>query len=70
MGVILFLFALLSFILALNVLRPIYHHPKLMVFSFLAGWPVGELALHVIAVQAAILGSVVYFGELSGTLDM
>jgi len=70
LGVILFLFALLSFILALNVLRPIYHHPKLMVFSFLAGWPVGELALHVIAVQAAILGSVVYFGELSGTLDM
>lgn len=69
MDIVFFLFAALCFVLAVNVVWPIYRHPKYAVFSFLFGWPVGELALHVIAVQAFLVFLVIVFGEITGGLD-
>jgi len=60
------LFALLSVALTLNVLRPLYHHPKWIVVSFLAGWLTGELALHVVAVQVFLMFWFAFFGWISG----
>lgn len=65
----LFLFAAVSVALSYNVLRPNMHHPKYSVFSFLFGWLAGELAMHVVLVQAALLLLVVLMGELSGFWD-
>lgn len=66
MTTLFFLLALLSVALTYNVLRPIYHHPKWIVFSFLAGWLTGELALHVIAVQALLVFLFVWCGAVEG----
>ena len=66
MGFFFFLLALLSVALTYNVLRPQFHHPKGIVFSFLAGWLVGELALHVIAVQLLIVLLCVMAGGVKG----
>lgn len=65
----LWLFVVLSALsmgLTINVLRPVYHHPKWMVYSFLAGWLVGELALHVIAVQLLLVFLFVWGGVVEG----
>lgn len=59
-------FSLISLMLTANVMRPLYHHPKLIAPSFLLGWLVGELALHVIAVQAFIVSWFVFFGVVDG----
>lgn len=69
MDIVFLLFAVLCFALALNVICPIYRHPKYAVFSFLFGWPAGELALHVVAVQAILVFLVVFLGEISGGMD-
>jgi len=69
MSWLLLLFGVFSFAMAANVIRPIYRHPKYMVYSFLFGWLAGELALHVIAFELALLLLVVLFGSLSGWLD-
>ena len=49
------LFALIFGALAYNVHHPLLHSQKGMVPSFMAGWLVGELALHHIALQAFIV---------------
>lgn len=54
MSIAFLIFAVLCLGLACNVIWPRYHHPKHMVYSFLLGWPVGELALHVIAVEVLL----------------
>lgn len=69
MDIVFLLFAVLCFALAVNVIWPMYRHPRYSVFSFLFGWPVGELALHIIAVQVFLVFLVVVFGEVSGGLD-
>lgn len=57
--------------LAYNVWRPVKGKPELMgVASFIFGMPVGELALHMIAIEAAIVLLVIWTGELSGFSDM
>lgn len=64
-----FLFVLLSLISALltfNVIRPLYHHPKWIVPSFLFGWLVGELAMHVVVVQILLVSLFVLFGVVEG----
>ena len=66
MSFVFFLFALLSAALTYNVLRPIYHHPKLIVPSFLGGWLIGELGLHAIAVQLLFVLLFVLFGAVTG----
>lgn len=66
MSFVFFLFALLSAALTYNVLRPIYHHPKLIVPSFLGGWLIGELGLHAIAVQLLLVLLFVLFGAVTG----
>ncbi len=61
------LFLLLSLLfawLAYNLYHPVYHHLKLSVLSFMAGWLTGELALHhiiwqVLLVSLFILGDAV-----------
>lgn len=69
MDTLFFIFAVLCLALAINVIWPVYRHPKYAVYSFLFGWPIGELALHVIAVQALLVFLVIVFGEISGWLD-
>jgi len=66
MGILFFIFSLLSMALTVNVLRPLYQHPKLIVPSFLFGWLAGELALHVIAFQLIVVFLFVCFGVASG----
>lgn len=66
MGFFIFVLALVSVALTYNVMRPQYHHPKGIVFSFLAGWLVGELALHVIAVQVLLVFLCALLGGIKG----
>ncbi len=66
MNVVFFLFTVLCALLALNVLRPVFHHPKWSVYSFLAGWLVGELAVHVVLVELFIAFWFVLFGAVHG----
>lgn len=66
MTILFFLLALLSVALTYNVLRPVYHHHKWIVFSFLAGWLTGTFALHVVAVQALLVFLFVWCGAVEG----
>jgi len=66
MTVLFFIFSLLCVALTANVIRPIDTHPKWMVPSFLLGWLIGELALHVVFVEAIIVFIFVYYGVVSG----
>lgn len=52
----------------LNVIYPRYYHPKLIVPSFLFGWLIGELAIHVVLVQLFFVSFFVYFGCVTGLL--
>ncbi len=64
-----FLFFLLSLVFALlawNLYRPQFTHPKFSIFSFLAGWLIGELVPYVILVQAVLVVLLVTFGAVSG----
>jgi len=69
MSIVFFVFSLLCLGLAANVLWPRYRHPKYMVYSFLFGWPVGELALHVIAVELLLTAAYIALAGLEGVLD-
>lgn len=65
------LFLLLSFIsagLTFNVVYPRFFHLKLIVPSFLLGWLIGELAIHVILIQLLLVSLFVLFGCVSGVL--
>lgn len=66
MSFLFFLLALVSAALSFNVLRPIFHHTKWIVPSFAAGWLVGELAIHAILVQLAVVLLFVMGGVVSG----
>lgn len=66
MSVFFFILSLVSVALTYNVLRPIYSHPKWIVPSFLLGWLVGELALHVVAVQLVLVFSFAWCGVVTG----
>lgn len=66
MSFFLFLLSLLSAVLTANVLRPLYRHPKWIVPSFLLGWLVGEMAMHVITVQVFLVSLFVLFGTVTG----
>jgi len=61
-----FLLGLFSAVLTYNVLRPLFHHPKWIVPSFIGGWLIGELGLHAIAVQLLVVLLFVLFGAVSG----
>jgi len=66
MTLVFILFCLLCTALTANVVRPVYHHPKMIVPSFIFGWLVGELALHVVFVEVVIVFLFVCFGVVSG----
>jgi acetyl esterase/lipase len=66
MGFVLFIFSLISVLLTYNVLRPLYHHPKWIVPSFLLGWLTGELALHVVAFQLLCIFLFAWGGMIEG----
>ncbi len=56
-----------------NVFRPIVHHPRLSVISFVAGWLTGELALHHLVMQVIATWVFVSLGALdhwSGSLGL
>ncbi len=66
MGWIVFIFALISVLLTYNVMRPLFHHPKWIVPSFLLGWLTGELALHVVAFQLIVVFLMAWGGLIDG----
>ena len=61
-----FLLSLCFALLAWNLYRPNFTHPRLSVFSFLAGWLVGELVPFVILAQAVLVAFFVLAGAVSG----
>tara|TARA_R110001592_G_scaffold177076_2_gene417308 strand:- start:119824 stop:121068 length:1245 start_codon:yes stop_codon:yes gene_type:complete len=63
---VLLIFTLISIALSYNVLRPLYHHPKLIVVSFFLGWLTGELALHVVAFQLIVVFLMAWGGVVTG----
>jgi acetyl esterase/lipase len=63
---VLLIFTLMSLALTYNVLRPLYHHPKWIVPSFLLGWLTGELALHVVAFQLGVVFLMAWAGVVKG----
>ncbi|XOV86003.1 MAG: alpha/beta hydrolase fold domain-containing protein [Pseudomonadota bacterium] len=68
MTTLLFLFSLVSGWTAYNLYHPIHHRGVASVVSFLAGWLVGELALHVIAVQLFLVFLFAWAGAIEGLL--
>ena len=61
-GTALFALGAVSTALAVNVLRPAHTPPPVAIASFFAGWVVGELALHVVAVEVLIAAVAVAHG--------
>jgi acetyl esterase/lipase len=61
-----FLSALLFGWLTYNCYYPIYRQPRLATFSFLVGWLTGELALHNIVLQAALVCLFIWSGSVAG----
>jgi len=66
MHTLFFLSALLFGWLTLNCYYPIYRQPRLATFSFLVGWLTGELALHNIVLQAALVCLFIWSGSVTG----
>ena len=66
MTILFFILSVLSVGFTLNVICPRYYHPKLIVPSFLFGWLVGELAIHVVLAQLFIVSWFVFFGNVQG----
>ena len=66
MHTLFFLSALLFGWLTFNCYSPIYRQPRLATFSFLVGWLTGELALHSIALQAALVCLFIWSGSVTG----
>ena len=68
MTLLFFVLSVISVGFTFNVIYPRYYHPKLIVPSFLFGWLVGELAIHVVLVQLFIVSWFVFFGNAEGFL--
>ena len=66
MRTLFFLSALLFGWLTFNCYSPIYRQPRLATFSFLVGWLTGELALHSIVLQAALVCLFIWSGSVTG----
>ena len=66
MHTLFFLSALLFGWLTFNCYSPIYRQPRLATFSFLVGWLTGELALHSIVLQAALVCLFIWSGSVTG----
>ena len=66
MNTLFFLSALLFGWLTYNCYYPIYRQPRLATFSFLVGWLTGELALHNIVLQAALVCLFIWSGSVAG----
>ena len=49
-----------------NALRPRYSPAGLAAVSFFAGWLTGELAAHVLVIDVAVVGALVWHGALAG----
>ncbi len=61
-----FILSLVSVGFTINVMRPLYQHPKWIVPSFLFGWLVGELAIHIVIAQLFMVSWFVFFGVVDG----
>jgi acetyl esterase/lipase len=68
MTLLFFFLSVISLGFTLNVIYPRYHHAKLIVPSFIFGWLVGELAIHVVLVQLFLVFWFVLFGHVNGFL--
>jgi len=68
MTLLFFILSVISVGFTFNVIYPQYYHPKLIVPSFLFGWLVGELAMHVVVAQLFIVSWFVFFGNVAGFL--
>ena len=68
MTFVFFILSLISLVCTYNVIYPRYRHPNWIVPSFLAGWLVGELAIHVVVAQLFIVFWFVFFGKVHGFL--
>ena len=66
MTILFLLFAFFIGVLALNLFRPVYRHSGLSVASFVAGWLIGELALHHIAWQVTLVLLFAWGGAING----
>lgn len=66
MTTLFFLMSLVFGWLSYNLYRPIFKQPKLNAVSFLAGWLVGELAVHHIILQALLVSLFIWGGAVSG----
>lgn len=67
MTAFLLLVALCTVWLAYNVYRPRYAPGRWAILSFFAGWLVGELALHFVALQALFVVLLLVSGKVQGT---
>jgi acetyl esterase/lipase len=61
-----FIFALIVGALTYNLFRPVYRHSGLSIASFMAGWLVGELALHHITWQLVLVFLFAWGGAING----
>ena len=67
MTVLLLLVAVFTVLAAYNVYRPRFAPGRWAVVSFFAGWLVGELALHFVALQALFVAGLYVYGKVQGT---
>ena len=61
-----FLISLFFGLLAWNLHHPNFNHPRLALLSFAFGMPTGELAPHVILLQALVIAFFILIGSVSG----
>jgi acetyl esterase/lipase len=66
MDTLFFLSALLFGWLAYNLYHPVYRQVQIATLSFVLGWLTGELALHQILLQAALLFLFIWAGAVDG----
>jgi len=68
MTLLFFILSVMSVGFTFNVIYPRYYHPKWIVPSFLFGWLIGELAMHVVVAQLFLVSIFVFFGNVEGFL--
>jgi len=63
-----FVLGTISLLLTANAFRPVYRQPTLAMFSFVFGWLISELTLHLLAVQ--VIGTLlfVWAGAVTGLI--
>jgi len=66
MNLFFFILSLVSIAFTINVIWPLYQHPKWIVPSFLFGWLVGELAIHIVLAQLFMMSWFIFFGVVEG----